>query len=118
MGVSEPGFGGGMSREAMAALSERIDLDALRGYYRATADATIAYMSTFDFDTLDTPFDVESRLALAPEAESHGEWLGAAFRRWRTPRVWIDVFAVVDVALHTEEAEHVLRLLTPGAGHP
>src|SRR5688572_32534121 len=42
MGTPHPGFGGGMSREAMVALSERIDLDALRGYYAAVAAATQA----------------------------------------------------------------------------
>ena len=49
MGVTYPGFGGGMSREEMIALSEQIDLEALRGYYTAVAAATQAFMRTFDF---------------------------------------------------------------------
>ena len=69
MGVAEPSFGGGMAREAMVALSERIDLDALRGYHAAVAAATRACMRAFDFATLNAPFDVAARLALAPEAQ-------------------------------------------------
>jgi hypothetical protein len=118
MGVAEPGFGGGMAREAMVALSERIDLVALRGYYRAVTDATQAYMREFDFDTLDEPFDVRGRLALAPEAQGPSPWLREAFLRWTTPRVWIDVMTVVDVAHHFEEGEHVLRLLSPDRAYP
>ena len=118
MGVAEPGFGGGMPRAAMIALSARIDLAALRGYYVAVTAATQAYMRAFDFDTLDAPFDVRSRLALAPEAQGPSPILRAAFGRWTTPRVWIDVMTVVDVAHHFEEAEHVLRLLSPAGGHP
>jgi hypothetical protein len=118
MGVAEPGFGGGMARAAMVALSERIDLQALRGYYLAVTDATQAYMREFDFDTLDEPFDVRSRLALAPEAQGPSPILREAFQRWTTPRVWIDVMTVVDVAHHFEEGEHVLRLLSPDQAYP
>jgi hypothetical protein len=86
MGGAEPGFGGGMGREAMVALSEGIDLDALRGYYRAVTDATQAYMRAFDFDTLDEPFGVRGRPALAPEAQGPSPWLRETFLRWTTPR--------------------------------
>jgi hypothetical protein len=68
MGITYLGFGGGMTREEMVALSARIDLEALRGYYAAVTDATQGYMRTFDFATLNTPFDVASRLALVPDA--------------------------------------------------
>jgi len=118
MGVTEPGFGGGMERAEMIALSEQIDLDALRGYYRAVTEATLAYMRTFDFDTLDAPLDVQSRLTLAPDAQGPSPILREAFLRWTTPRVWIDVMTVVDVAHHFEEAEHVLRLLSPETQYP
>jgi DinB family protein len=118
MGVAEPGFGGGMPRAAMIALSEQIDLAALRGYYLAVTAATQAYMRAFDFDTLDAPFDVQRRLALASDAQGPSPLLRAAFGRWTTPRVWIDVMTVVDVAHHFEEAEHVLRLLSPDQAYP
>jgi hypothetical protein len=118
MGVAEPGFGGGMPRAAMIALSEQIDLAALRGYYLAVTAATQAYMRAFDFDTLDAPFDVQRRLALAPDAQGPSPLLREAFGRWTTPRVWIDVMTVVDVAHHFEEAEHVLRLLSPDQAYP
>jgi hypothetical protein len=107
-----------MPRAEMIALSATIDLAALRDYYRAVTDATLAYMRTFDFDTLDEPFDVRSRLALAPEAQGPSPLLREAFGRWTTPRVWIDVMTVVDVAHHFEEAEHVLRLLSPAGMYP
>jgi hypothetical protein len=81
MGVAVPGFGGGMSRKEMRALSARIDLVALREYYLAVTAATQTYMGTFDFDTLDEPLDVASRLALAPAAQGPSPWLQAAFRR-------------------------------------
>ena len=114
MGAAYPGFGGGMSREEMIALSEQINLDALRGYYTAAAEATQAYMRGFDFASIEAPFDVQSRLALAPEAEGPSSFLQQAFRRWTTPLVWLEVFALVDVALHIEEACHILDLVVPG----
>ncbi len=113
MGVSYPGFGGGMAHEEMAALSEQIDLNALRGYYTATAAATQQYMRTFDFAAIDAPFDVQSRLALAPEAEGPSPFFHQMFRRWTTPLVWLEVFTLVDVAFHIEDADHVLKLLAP-----
>jgi hypothetical protein len=118
MGVAEPGFGGGMSRAAVVALSETIDLDGLRGYYYAVTGATLGHMRGFDFDTLDDPLDVRARLALAPEAQGPSPLLQEAFLRWTTPRVWIDVMTVVDVAHHFEEGEHILRLLSPAARYP
>jgi len=113
MGISYPGFGGGMGREEMLALTEQIDLDALREYYTAAAEATQAYMRGFDFATIDAPFDVQSRLALVPEAEGPSPFLQEAFRRWTTPLVWLEVFALVDVDFHIEEADHVLNLVVP-----
>jgi hypothetical protein len=113
MGVSYPGFGGGMSREEMVTLSERIDLDALRGYYTAVAAATQAFLGAFDFDRLDAPFDVHGRLALVPEAEGPSPFFHQMFRRWTTPLVWLEVFALVDVAFHVGDADHVLHLLVP-----
>ncbi len=113
MGVTYPGFGGGMTREEMIALREQIDLEALRGYYSAVADATQAYMRTFDFDTLNTPFDVESRLALAPEAQGPSPFHRHWFPRWTAPRTWVNVFTIMDVTLHMADADHVLNLLVP-----
>ena len=113
MGIAYPGFGGGMGREEMIALSEQIDLEALRGYYTAAAEATQAYMRGFDFATIDVPFDVQSRLALVPEAEGPSPFLHEAFRRWTTPLVWLEVFALVDVSFHIDEADHVLNLVVP-----
>jgi hypothetical protein len=113
MGVTYPGFGGGMAREEMIALSEQIDLDALRGYYTAVAEATQGYMRTFDFDTLNTPFDVASRLALAPEAQGPSPFHRQEFPRWTAPRTWVNVFTIMDVTLHMADADHVLNLLVP-----
>jgi hypothetical protein len=113
MGVTEPGFGGGMAREEMIALSEQIDLDALRGYYMAVAEATQTYMRTFDFDTLNEPFDVERRLALAPEAQGPSPFHRQAFPRMTAPRTWVNVFTIMDVTLHMADADHVLNLLVP-----
>jgi hypothetical protein len=113
MGVTEPSFGGGMAREAMIALSEQIDLDGLRGYYDAVADATERFLRGFDFATIKVPFDVEARLALAPEAEGPSPFLRQAFRRWTTPLLWLEVFDLLDVALHIGDADHVLNLLVP-----
>jgi hypothetical protein len=111
MAVSEPGFGGGTARAEMVALSERIDLDALRGYYAAVAAATQAFLRTFDFALLDAPFDVGIRLALTPEAEGPSPFFHQIFRRWTSPLVWLEVFALVDVSFHIGDADHVLTLL-------
>lgn len=113
MNAPQPGFGGGMPRADMIELSERIDLDELWDYYHAVADATLTFAREFDFDRLDEPFDIDSRLALVPEAVGPSAAMHRMMARWTTPRVWIDVMTVVDVALHIEEAEHVLRQLMP-----
>ena len=113
MRVAYPGFGGGMERAAMIALSEQIDLEALRGYYLAVTAATQAYMRAFDFDTLHAPFDVASRLALAPDAQGPSPFHRQSFPRWTAARTWLNVFTVVDAAFHIEDADHVLGLLVP-----
>jgi hypothetical protein len=99
MRVTYPGFGGGMEREEMIALSEQIDLKALRGYYTAVAAATQTFLRTFNFATIDAPFDVQSRLALMPEAEGPSPFLHEAFRRWTTPLVWLEVFTLIGTTL-------------------
>ena len=113
MRVPYRGFGGGMARDEMVALSERIDLDALRGYYTAVTAATKACMRAFDFDALNTPFDVAGRLALAPEVQGPSPFLRRMFARWTTPWTWVEVFTVVDVSFHIGDADHVLKLLVP-----
>ena len=113
MGVTYPGFGGGISREEMIALTEQIDLGALHNYYTAVAAATQAFLRTFDFATIDAPFDVHSRLALVPEAEGPSPFFHQMFRGWTTPLVWLEVFALVDVAFHIGDTDHVLNLLVP-----
>jgi hypothetical protein len=35
------------------------------------------------------------------------------FRRFTTPLVWLEVFALVDVDFHIADADHVLKLLVP-----
>jgi len=111
MEVDVPGFGGGMDRDAMIALTEQIDLDGLRGYYHAAAEATQGFLRTFDVDRIEQPFDVQARLALAPAAQGPSPLLHELFARWTTPLVWIEVFDISDVAVHIGEAEHVLNLL-------
>lgn len=113
MGVSYPGFGGGMARAEMIALSERIDLGALRGYYHAVSEATRISISNFDFDRIDEELDVERLLALAPEALGPSPFMHDMIPRWKTARVWLEVFALVDVALHIGDADHVLNLILP-----
>jgi hypothetical protein len=113
MGIAYPGFGGGMERDEMIALTDQIDLDALRGYYTAVAEASQAFLRTFDFATLDTPFDVEGRLVLVPEAVGPSPFFHEAFPRWTRPLVWLEVFALVDVAFHIGDADHLLNLLVP-----
>jgi hypothetical protein len=114
MGVTYPGFGGGMAREEMIAFSERIDLDALRGYSLAGAEATQAFMCTYDFATLNEPFDVESQPDLAPEAQGPSRFYRRMFPTWTAPRTWVNVFTIMDVTLHIADADHVLNLLVPG----
>ena len=43
--------------------------------------ATRAHMRTFDFDALDVPFDIQGRLALAPEARGPNPFHRRAFAR-------------------------------------
>ena len=111
MAVDEPGFGGGMERDAMIALTEQIELDGLRGYYHAAAAATQVFLRRFDIDRIEQHFDVRARLALAPEAQGPSPLLHQLFTRWPTPLPWVEVFTLSDVALHIGEADHVLNLL-------
>ena len=112
--VDYPEMGVGMDREAMTDLSARINLDALRGYYAAVTRATRQAVDQLDFDRLNEPFDVEARLALAPQAVGRAEFVPILAREWPTPRPWLDVMTIIDVAQHFEEAEHVLGLLRAG----
>ena len=111
MGVDEPGFGGGMSHDAMVAMTRKFDLDGVRGYYHAAAAATQEFLHAFAVDQIDQPFDVQARLALAPEAQGPSPLLHQLFARWTTPLVWVEVFALSDVALHIGDTEHVLNQL-------
>ncbi|MDQ3043967.1 MAG: hypothetical protein M3R06_02275 [Chloroflexota bacterium] len=43
--------------------------------------ATQAYMRAFDFDALDVSFDIQGRLALAPEARGPNPFHRRAFAR-------------------------------------
>jgi hypothetical protein len=70
-------------------------------------------MRSFDFHAVETPFDVQSRLDLAPDAQGPSPFLREMFTRWTTPLVWLEVFALVDVAFHVGDADHVLKLLAP-----
>jgi hypothetical protein len=100
-----------MERDAMIALTEQIDLDGLRGYYHAAAEATQGFLRTFAIDQIEHPFEVRARLALAPAAQGPSPLLHQLFARWTTLLLWVEVFALSDVALHMGEAEHVLNLL-------
>lgn len=113
MGVTYPGFGGGMHRDKMIELSDHIDLDALRGYYHAVTDATRGAMRTYNFDVLHQPFDVHARLALAPETLGPSPFMQQMLPRWATPWTWVEVFTIVDVAMHFAEADHILDLVVP-----
>jgi hypothetical protein len=78
----------------------------------------IAISEQIDFDSLDEPSDVQGQLRLATDAPGPSPVLREAFLRWTTPLYWIDVMTIVDVAHHFEEAEHVLRLLSPDHKYP
>ena len=87
------------------------DRSSYGGRGHAGFAATRAHMRAFDFDALDVPFDVQGRLALAPEARGPSQFHRRAFARWTTPRVWLDVFTVADASFHIGDADHVLNPL-------
>jgi hypothetical protein len=116
MRVTERGFGGGMSRADMITLTERIDIEEMLGYYRAVAESSQHFFRGFDFDTLNERFEVEGRLALAPDAVGPDPRMRKMMLHWKMPKWWVEVMTVVDVAFHVEEGEHVLRLIKPDHG--
>ncbi len=108
LGIDRLDWGFGMSEADVAALTETIDLDALRGYYDAVASATRSFIETFAFEDLDAPLDLEARLKQVPES------LGAtpdALRALLQPnarnRWFINVLSISDVYLHWGEVATV-----------
>ena len=110
MGIEEPGWGFNMTDEAVAELTARIDLDAMRGYYDVVCAETRRFIETWDFDKLNSPLDIDAGYALSPEALGPDE---EGLRRLvannpATNRWFFNVFTNVDVASHFYEAAHVL----------
>lgn len=113
MGISELGWGFGMTDDEVVELTANIDLDALGGYFDAVTEETLRFIDTFDFDALNDPLDVESRLALVPEAlEPQSDQLRAIVARWpATNRGFLNVMTLQDVEAHFYEATHVLGMI-------
>jgi hypothetical protein len=112
MGISEPGFGFGMTDEGAAQLSKSIDLAALRAYFDAVTAETLRFIETFDFDKLNAPLDVETRLSLAPDAlEPQSESLRRLVgRQPATNRWFLSVLTIQDVEAHFYEAVHAAMI--------
>jgi len=114
LGISRLDFGAGMTENEVADLSQNIDLDGLKAYFTAVTAETRRFVETYDFDQLDEPIDVVSRLAQAPEAFAPGgDIVRSMVERLTTGRWFLTVMALYDVALHVSEASHVLRLIAP-----
>lgn len=110
MKIDEPGWGFNMTDDAVADLTKRIDLDAMRAYYDAVCAESRRFIETWDFDDLNSPLDVEAGYALAPQALGPDE---EGLRKLvgnnsQTNRWFLNVFTNVDVAGHFYEAAHVL----------
>jgi hypothetical protein len=111
--IARRDLGTGMTEDEVAELSARIDLEALRGYFDAVTAETRRFVETFDFDTLEDPLDVPSRLALA--AEVSAPWSDVVrnlVERQTTNRWFLDV-TMSGVYLHLSEASHVFQMISP-----
>lgn len=119
LGVDRPDWGPGMTEDEVADLTAKIDLAALKEYFAAVAAETRRFVETFDFDRLDEPLDVKSRLELAPEALAPGSDLVRRIVESQTTNRWfLNVMTLSDVYLHLDEAAHVLQMLTPDRPAP
>ena len=110
--MSEPrrDFGAGMTPAEVADLSAGIDLAGLRGYYEAVTEETRRFVEDqFDFDTINDPNEVSSRLALAPEAIGTSVVMHRIVEAMTTRRHWLNTFTIVDVFHHFDEADHAFR---------
>jgi hypothetical protein len=114
LGVRRVDMGAGMTEDEVADLTANVDLGALRSYYDAVNAATLRFVEAFDFDRLDDPLDVKSRLALAPEALGPGsDVVRRIVERQATNRFFLNVMALSDVYLHVSEAWHVFQMVAP-----
>ena len=90
LGAGRRDVGTGMSDTEVDALSARIDLEALRGYWNAVSDRTLALVDSFRGSDLDAVVPAErvagvvrAEGAVAPGAEWLTEfWAGGRTRAW------------------------------------
>jgi len=114
LGLQRLDWGPGMTDDEMVELTEKIDLTALREYFDAVTADTRRFIASFDFDRLDDPLDVKSRLALAPEALGPGsEMVQRIVESQTTNRWFLNVMTLSDVYLHLGEVGHVFQMVAP-----
>jgi hypothetical protein len=115
MGVSRLDFGAGMTEAEVQELSACIDLEALRGYFRAVGQETQQFLQDFDFDRLDEPFDAKARLAQIPATIAPEGAVVRSIVEGKTTKKWfLTMVAHTDVMMHLGEADHVYRIVVPG----
>ncbi len=114
LGIRRLDIGTGMTEDGVAELTANVDLGALRGYFDAVTAETRGFVGAFDFDRLDDPLDVKSRLALAPDALGPGsDFVRRLVEGQTTNRWFLNVMALSDVCLHVSEAAHVFQMIAP-----
>ena len=118
-GVEGLDWGPGMSQAEVDDLSHRIDIDALKEYYRAVAVNTRDFIETFDFERLDEPFDAKTRLAEIPHTIIPAGHLVRRIVDAQTTQHWfLSVMAQHDPQLHIGEAGHMYRVVVGDESFP
>lgn len=114
--IDERDVGTGNSDAELRALSERVDLRALREYRAAVGHETRAWAADADFAALAQPVDVVRRMAAGePDIGPRGAWLPKTLWEGRSGR-WLLGWGVVGHGhLHLGEAMTV-RSLVGGEG--
>jgi len=111
MRVQRRDFGTGMTTGEMAVLSADINLEALRGYWDAVYAETRRFAQGLDFDALAEPVDAAFRRRALDLLAERAEPLRATVERWTTRFAYLNVLALLEVAAHFDEADHVIRML-------
>jgi hypothetical protein len=86
-------------------------LEALRGYWDAVYAETRRFAQTLDFDALAEPVNVVFRRRALNLLGEWAEPLRATVERGTTRYSCLNVLALLEVAAHFDEADHVIRML-------
>ena len=112
LGVDTREIGTGDTETAVEALSQRIDLMALKEYRDAVGRETRSWLANMDIEQLDDLIDMDERLAETPRYfdPERAAWVNPAGQKRKVASIW--TWGVIGHSyVHLGEAGHVTRTL-------